>query len=118
MAERGRDVTKEQRWRVLLAQQAGSTLSVRAFCQEYQLGEAAFYAWRKTIRARDRQVTSPPAQPGPAFVPVTVVAEPPRREQVADFVLELAGGRCLRIPATISAGRLAELLLALEARGA
>ncbi len=118
MAERGRDVAKEQRWRELLAEQAASPLSVRAFCRERQLGEAAFYAWRKTICTRDGQVTLADTEPAPAFVPVTVVAEPPRPDQAADFVLELTSGRCLRIPHTISAARLAELLLALEARGA
>ena len=119
MAERGRDLAKQQRWRELLAEQAASSLTVRAFCRERQLGEAAFYAWRKTIRARDGQVTQALAQPGPPFVPVTLTAEPPRHEPVAaPFVLELAGGRCLRIPETISAARLAELVLALDTRGA
>jgi alkylation response protein AidB-like acyl-CoA dehydrogenase len=118
MAHHARDVAKEQRWRDRLAEQAASTLSVRAFCRERQLGEAAFYAWRKTIRARDGQVTPTPAKPAPAFVPVTVVAEPPRHAQVADLVLELAGGHRVRIPEAISAARLADLSCALEARGA
>jgi hypothetical protein len=118
MAARGRDLAKQQRWRELLAEQAASSLSVRAFCRERQLGEAAFYAWRKTIRTRDGLVTLAIAEPAPAFVPVTVVAAPPRPEQVADFVLELTTGQRLRIPETISAARLGDLLLALEARGA
>ena len=112
MAARGRDLAKQQRWRELLVEQASSPLSVRAFCRERQLGEAAFYAWRKTIRTRDGLATA--ATAAPAFVPVTLTAEAP----AADFVLELTSGRCLRIPNTISTPRLAELLLALEARGA
>ena len=116
MAQRGRDLAKQQRWRELLAEQAASPLSVRSFCRERQLGEAAFYAWRKTIRTRDGLIA--PANQEPAFVPVTLTAEPPRENEVAPLVLELTTGQRLRIPNTISAARLAELLLALEARGA
>jgi hypothetical protein len=35
----------------------------------------------------------------------------------ASIVIELAGGRVLRLPESISAGRLAELVHALESRG-
>lgn len=118
MAERGRDMAKEQRWRELLAEQAAGTLTVRAFCRERQLGEAAFYSWRKTIRIRDGLVAGASPEPTPAFVPVTLAAEPAPEPEVAPLVLEITSGQRLRIPATISAGWLAELVLALEVRGA
>jgi hypothetical protein len=110
MAERQRDLEKERCWREVLARQASSGLSGRAFCRQEQLAESAFYAWRRTIGQRDVQRAS--AKACPAFVPVAVTGSPR-----AGFVLELAGGRVLRLPETIPIERLAEFVVALESRG-
>jgi hypothetical protein len=110
MANSGRDLAKERRWRELVERQSASGLSARAFCRREELSEASFYAWRRTIGQRD--VPRASAQACPAFVPVAVTGGPR-----AGFVLELSGGRVLRLPETIPIERLAEFVVALEARG-
>lgn len=110
MANNERDLVKEQRWRDVVKRHLASGLSGRAFCRREGLSEASFYAWRRTLGERDdpsRQATQPLA-----FVPVVVTSEP-RRENA--IVIELAGGRVLRLPEGIAAGRLAQLVHALEA---
>jgi transposase-like protein len=121
MANKQRDVEKEVFWRDALQRHVASGLSVRAFCRQEQLAESALYAWRRTIAARDGQVPSGklkptkshPPRPAPAaFVPA-VVTNLPAHE--ASIVLEFAGGRVLRLPASVSMDQLAGLLHALEA---
>ncbi len=107
-----RDVAKEQSWREVIERQAASGQSVRTFCADEALDENAFYSWRRTIRQRDA-----PAQPSktpPSFVRA-VVSGPAGGESW--LVIELTGGRALRVPASISTQRLAELVAALEGRG-
>lgn len=123
MANRNRDLARERTWRGRLARQAASGLSVRAFCQRERLSEASFYAWRRTISQRDGE--GKPVLRRPAFVPAVLtgsvltgsaVTIEPRREETIQ--IELAGGRLLRLPDSMEASRLAELVLALEARAA
>jgi len=106
-----RDVAKELYWRAVVERQVASGESVRTFCSHEALDENAFYSWRRTIRQRDA-----PAQPSKtpaAFVPA-VLSSPAGCESW--LVIELAGGRALRVPESISALRLAELVAALETR--
>ena len=109
MANFGRDLAKERRWRELIERQLASGLSARAFCRREELSAASFYAWRRTIDERAGRAS---AKACPAFVPVAVTGSPR-----AGFVLELAGGRVLRLPETIPIERLAEFVVALESRG-
>ena len=111
MAKHERDVAKERHWRDILARQVSSGLCVRSFCQQEQLAESAFYAWRRTIRERDG--AAQPASLTPKFVPAVIA---PNAEREA-FTLTLTGGYVLHMPG-ISIERLAELLLALDALGA
>ena len=110
MAKQQRDLAKERFWREVLARQAASGLSGRAFCRQEQLAESAFYAWRRTIAWRDGDANRVP----PAFVPVVVTDRSTRDTSLA---LELSGGRVLRLPQSIPIERLAELIVALESRG-
>jgi hypothetical protein len=117
MANHERNLAKERLWRSAVARQAASGLSVRAFCRREQLAESAFYAWRRTIAQRDGMTAGPVKSrraKASTFVPVVVTAAPRRDESI---VIELAGGRVLRLPASMSAAWLAELAEALEARG-
>jgi len=44
--------TREEQWefwRLLVAQQQQSRLSVRAFCQQHRTSEYSFYQWRKRL---------------------------------------------------------------------
>lgn len=45
---------KEREWRAIVERWAGSGMSVRAFCRARGLSEPSFYAWRRTLAARDR----------------------------------------------------------------
>lgn len=129
MANHPRDLAKEGQWRARLKQHAASGLSVRAFCRHEEVTESAFYFWRRVIAERDGE-KAPPASPIserrtaspsserrpalPSFVPVTVAGLPTDTKSIA---IELAEGRVLRLPESITAARLAELVHALESRG-
>jgi transposase-like protein len=123
MANKQRDAKKEAFWRDALQRHVASGLSVRAFCRQEQLAESALYAWRRTIAARDGQVSAekpqPTKVPPPRIAPVAfapaVVTDLPAVE--ASIVLELAGGRLLRLPASFAVDQLVCLLQALEAGG-
>jgi len=114
MANKNRDGKREVFWRGVLKRHAKSELSARAFCRREGLSEPSFYAWRGTIRKRDAVEhrstpgTSPPV--GPAFLPVAI------RDPWAEgaIVIELRGGRLLRLPESMAASRVAELVQALE----
>jgi hypothetical protein len=121
MANRERSAAKERYWRDVLERHTASGLRARAFCRREKLAESAFYAWRRTIAERDAKRPRP-TKASPAFVPAVVTSEPRRENSIT---IELAGGRVLRLPEAISAGRLpeaisagrlAEVVEALEAR--
>lgn len=108
-----RDLAKEEFWRGVVTRHAASGLSVRLFCRQEQLTESAFYAWRRTLaeRAAVRATTDAP----PAFVPAVVVNEQSAEQSVS---LELRSGNVLRWPRSLPVAQLAELVRALEQRGA
>jgi len=116
------DPAKDAFWRDTLAAFAGAGQDVRQFCRERGLRESAFYFWRRTIARRDGK--APPAasrkpaaskKPAPAFVPVRVQGRLPAPDSGSEpFHVELRGGRVLRLPASMPAARLAEVVHALE----
>jgi hypothetical protein len=90
-------------------------VSAPAFCEERGLKKPTFYAWRLKLTKLDQQRMSPaaagPRSMRPAFVPVVVE---PLAIAAESFQVDLRGGRVLRLPASIPAARLAEVLHALE----
>jgi hypothetical protein len=87
---------------------------VPSFCEERGLKKPTFYAWRLKLAEHDQQrtlTTAGPRSTQPAFVPVVV--EPGAMVEES-FQVELRGGRVLRLPASMPAARLAEVLHALE----
>ena len=110
MANTKRDPKQEAIWRDAIRRQANSGLSVREFCKRHRLSEPSFYERRRTFQGRDaRRATAPPA-----FVPVVVREDRPAQPGPG-IVIELRGGRFLRLPDAMSARRIAELVRALEA---
>jgi hypothetical protein len=105
----------ESFWRDTLAAFAASGQSVASFCQERGLKQATFYSRRLRLAKTDQQSASPasdrPRSAPPAFVPVMVE---PRAIVEESFQVELRGGRVLRLPTSMPAARLAEVLHALE----
>jgi transposase-like protein len=106
----GKQTAKVARWREILGRQAVSGLSVRAFCRQEGIGEPSFYFWRRAIRTRD---AGPP--PAPTFVPAVVRGAETREAAIS---IEWDAGPRLRLPVTISATWVAELLRAVAAGGA
>ena len=104
----------ESFWRDTLAAFAASGQSVASFCQERGLRQATFYSRRLRLAKIDQQGTSPTAA-GPRLTPtfVPVIVEP-RAIVEESFQVDLRGGRVLRLPASMPAARVAELLHALE----
>lgn len=112
MANTKRDATKESFWRDAIGRQATSGLSVREFCRRNRLSEPSFHERKRTYRERDARRAAAP----PAFVPVIVRGgRPAEMMPDAGLVIELRGGRLLRLPGSMTAARVAELVRALEA---
>ena len=115
-----RDSGKERFWRRLLRQWRRSELTVREFCDQHDVSEPSFYAWRRTITERDQQrcqrQTNTPAGEDPCaarqplFVPLRVV---PTAAGMA-FEVVVSDGRVVRVPAGFDAASLRQLLAILE----
>ena len=128
MANRLRDAGKEAFWRDVVRRHEGSGATVREFCRREGLAESNFYAWRRIIAQRDarksggKRIGKPTAvarsaaktkrkKTTPTFVPVVVGG---RMNDRAEMILELGGGRRLRLDAETAARRLAEIVHAIE----
>ena len=97
------------RWQAVVSDFASSGLAVAEFCRARGVCEQSFYAWRKRLSQGD--VLSA----GPSFVPVVVQGRGVGREPGdACASIELRGGRVLRLPVSMPAARMAELVYALE----
>ncbi len=105
-----RDPSKEKFWRRVLSEQADGGRDVRAFCRARGLAETSFYAWRRTIAARDRRgaVRTPRR---PTFVELRPREAAP---QVSVAPLEIVvGSRRLLVRAGCDGALLREVLAAL-----
>ena len=96
----GRNRKKEAGWRKHIRAQAGSGLSIEAYCRQHDLRAYGFYWWRRELARRDVQ---PPA----AFVPVTVVRQPPVPAGTGRIEIVLPGGRRVRVMGSVDKGMLA-----------
>jgi len=116
MSQRGRerDVNKERIWRDAIRRWRSSGQTIRGFCRERGLSEAAFHAWRRTIARRDGQIPSAsPVEREPVFMPLRVtsaVAAP----AAAPLELVLDSGRIVRVSPGFDAATLRALLAILE----
>jgi transposase-like protein len=102
--DRRRSSQREQFWRETLAAWEKSGQSIRAFCASRGLSKPSFYAWRRTLRERDRR--RPAARRGPTLVPLRVVPG-------AVLEVVLPAGVVVRVPAGADAAAVATLVAAL-----
>ena len=109
MAQDQRDCRLEARWRALLTRQRQSGLSVRGFCQRERVTESAYYAWRRELRWRDQDQGAGK----PAFVPMVLPLATSAKEE-GHLIIELRGGRVLRLPPALPTARITELVQAVE----
>jgi transposase-like protein len=105
-----RDLHKEQYWRQLIQRWQASDLSIRAFCRQHHLAIPSFYAWRRTLRERDRSAEQTP--PSLTFLPIHVRDDD--RPVSPPLELVFANGRCLRIPIGFDPEQLRAVLRAVE----
>jgi hypothetical protein len=83
---------------------------LEGYCDGF--AEPAFYAWRRTIVARDRQAAESPRPEGkrlPLFLPVRVSPA-----SVAALEIVLRDDRVVRVPAGFDAATLRQLLAVLD----
>ena len=104
----------QSRWLDLIRRWQRSKLSVREFCQRYQLREPSFYSWRRVLRERgllDEQ--TPGDEPGtPTFVKLSLGAE----TTVPSAIELVVGPRVLRLRPGFDPAMLLELVRLLEER--
>lgn len=139
-----RDRKKERKWRRLLRRQAGSGLSVRAWCHQHGEPESGFYWWRAELARRDeanghggavrprkvkgRRLSRSPAVMVPvrvvapaAMAPVHIVAaEEVRPEDAAKpegrVEIVLTDRRRVRLSGRVDRQMLADVMAVLEGR--
>lgn len=99
-----RDRKKEEFWRRRLRAQAGSGLSVRAWCRQQDTRESAFYWWRTQLARRDAAA--------PPFAPVQVVADLPA-SAAGRIEIVLPGERRVHVIGRVERPMLAEVLAVL-----
>jgi transposase-like protein len=93
-------------WRRLIRGQAGSGVSIRAWCRRHGVYEATFYQWRARLAQRD-------AEHAPTeFVPVQVV-EPESAVSDASLEIVLVGGHRVRVRGSVDRQVLAEVVAVL-----
>ena len=99
---------KRERWQQLIVAHAQSSLPVRVFCEQHQVHENTFYAWRKRLGAKATPLRFALVEPvGPSSPPAAPA--PP-------LELLLCSGHRLRIAAGVDATTLQTVLQALLAQ--
>ena len=113
MARWQRDRAKERTWRQHVVAWRRSRVTVRAYCASQGLPEPNFYAWRRTLAARDLQAARRRRRaPTPSFIPVRVVSDVTPSRRSVEVVL--ANGRVLRVGGDFDPQVVRQLLALLE----
>ena len=107
-----RNRKKEAGWRKHIRAQAGSGLSIEAYCRQHDLRAYGFYWWRRELSRRDAQ---PPLRRA-TFVPVTVATQPPVPAGTGRIEIILSGGRRVRVMGSVDKRMLADVLAVLAVR--
>ena len=104
-----RDSKRENFWRRLIGGQAGSGLSIRAWCRKHAVQEASFYWWRRRLA----EGGAVPA--GPAFVPVQLT-ESSASNAEPEIEILLAHEPRVRVRGPVNRQTLADVLAILAER--
>jgi hypothetical protein len=139
-----REIKRQNHWQEILAGQRQSRQSVRAYCRQAGVEEAAFYRWRRKLTRHSAQPNDPlrpgghrraavgvrrqgkaarpgrkpPGSPGSVgFLSVQVAATAAGAEAGQAIEIVLAGQRVLRVPPGFDRQTLLRALDALEGRG-
>lgn len=115
MANRMRSEAKERLWREQVTSWQQSGLSIRQYCQQHQLNEPNFYAWRRELARRDEVggISSKSVQrPKPLSVTWMPLTVDPSTVPVVE--VQLPTGAILRVPSGVEISTLERILTALH----
>jgi transposase-like protein len=108
---------RRARWRRVLEEAARSGLSIRRFCQEHDVEEAQFYAWRRLLAAEQRGGAAEARRRAPDQAARFVLVRPEEQlaaeNDTAALELVLERGWRLRIPRGVDEATLRCVLTAL-----
>ena len=105
-------------WRGKLRDQAGSGLSVSAFCRREGFSPNSFYRWRRLLAEGDgangaaKHLSDPPREN--VFVPVSVVGQAPAGFSDASIEMVLPSGVLLRVRPGFDSATLIRLVAILD----
>jgi hypothetical protein len=109
---RGRiDEAKHAYWLQVLRQWRDSGLGIRKFCRRHRHHESQFGFWKRRLA---HKLDAAPANPEPAFLPVTVLEASSPPPSVID--IRLNSGHRLRIRAGCDRQLLADVVALLEGK--
>ena|SRR6476646_6542205 len=112
---RSLDLAKQRRWLALVQRQAGSELSVPAFCRRHRLCELNFYRWRRVLRQRGLLADSLDESQASESVPVFIQVNPqPSALLPPALELVLPQGYVVRVRSGFDPHLLRQLLAALQ----
>jgi len=102
-----------QFWRMVFETHQASGLTIKQFCKNEGISEAAFYAWRKKLMAAPKSSSLPEtAAASGAFVEVAL-----RDASLAALELVFSSGHRLRISSGVDAALLERVLSTLKRAG-
>ena len=90
----GRGYPAEQ-WADWIAGQAGSGLTIAAFCGSIGVSENSFYVWRRKLRASQSVIPLLKASPSASFVPLSIVESGGTGGRIE---IDLPCGAVVRVP--------------------
>ena len=102
---------RERFWRKLVAGQARSGVSIRAWCDRHGVSEPSYYFWRRELARRKEQRQGV----NPQIVPVEV--SPPSPLSQCDLEIELPGRILVRVGPGCNLDLLRHALAVLRAGG-
>lgn len=113
-----RDQSKADYWQQMIRRQAGSGLSVRAWCGRHDVSEASFYWWRRRLARTNRPAKKSNRRDAamPRFVPVRVAADltGAADRQPGCIEIILSGTQRLRVLGAVNRQALADVLAVLH----
>ena len=104
-----------EKWRQIIDGQAGSGLSVAAYCRDRQVPPASFFAWKRRLRLAIPAFVEVEAVPPSAAPPSPTARATVSEDSVLAIEVGLPGGRHLRVRRGFDHRLLAELIHLLEA---
>lgn len=114
---RGRDSSREAKWRAIIGGHGRSGLTIREFCRRRKLTESAFYFWRRELQRRGNPRSEGgegEAAAAAVFVPVSLLQED-SAPGGGRIEIELPGGWRVLVTPPVDRQSLADVVAVLAA---